>query len=72
MIASPTAMEEGLLVEMTVLFQFNPIPFIAEVAWSECFFKTKQKEIRCGLRFRSILDVDLLYIQHFLYKQRLP
>ncbi|MBI3352651.1 MAG: PilZ domain-containing protein [Nitrospirae bacterium] len=69
MFVSPTPLEEGTIVDMNVFFEFSTIPFQAEVVWTEINVERKQKEFRCGLKFRSISDDDLLYIQHFLHKQ---
>jgi hypothetical protein len=69
MFVSPTPLEEGTIVDMKVFFEFSTIPFQAEVVWTEINVERKQKEFRCGLKFRSISDDDLLYIQHFLHKQ---
>ncbi len=69
MFVSPTPLEEGTIVDMKVFFEFSTVPFQAEVVWTEINVERKQKEFRCGLKFRSISDDDLLYIQHFLHKQ---
>jgi len=69
MFTSPVPLPEGALVNMKVFFEFSAIPFQAEVVWTELQVERKQNEFRCGLKFRSILDDDLLYIQHFLHKQ---
>lgn len=69
MFVSPMSLQEGSIVDMKVYFEFSSIPFQAEVVWTELQVERKQKEFRCGLKFRSILDDDLLYIQYFLHKQ---
>jgi hypothetical protein len=69
MFVSPTPLEEGTIVDMNVFFEFSVIAFQAEVVWTEINVERKQKEFRCGLKFRSISDDDLLFIQHVLHKQ---
>ena len=69
MFLSPIPLKEGTLVDMTAFFEFSAIPFLAEVVWTEMNVERKQKEFRCGLKFRSIGDDDLLFIHHFLHKQ---
>jgi c-di-GMP-binding flagellar brake protein YcgR len=69
MIVTPTPLQEGLLVEMTLFFQPSPISFMASVVWTDQTVEKNQKKFECGLKFRSISDDDILYIQNFIYKQ---
>ena len=69
MIVSPTPLQEGLLVEMTLFFNSGPIFFMASVVWTEQAYENKLNKFQCGLKFRSISDDDLLYIQNFIYRQ---
>ncbi|MFI5305079.1 MAG: PilZ domain-containing protein [Nitrospiria bacterium] len=70
MIISPILLREGSLVKTTLFFQSSEISFMAEVVWTDKKSgKKEQKEFRMGLKFRSISDNDLLYIQNFVLKQ---
>jgi hypothetical protein len=66
---SPTPLQEGTLVNITAFFKYLPITFMAEVVWTKSHVEGKQKQFRLGLKFRSILDNDLLYIQQLIDKQ---